>query len=292
MTSFGTNLGTGAAPPSRTAPPIEVIDSSNRASLRTTARELWRHRDLILILTRRDVSVRYKQAVFGLAWAVIQPLALVAVFSFFLNRSGQAAPDAVPYAAFALAGLIPWTFVSSSVLTGGDSLVTSANLVSKVYFPRLALPASALASWLPDLALSTGVLGVLMGVYRIVPGPSILALPGFVALAALTALGVAVWAAALNVAYRDVKHAVPFLVQFWLFATPVIYTAHHFEGAAGALVSINPMTATVVGFRWALLGVGPPSWASVLVSAASSLLILAAGLRYFGRTERYFADVV
>jgi lipopolysaccharide transport system permease protein len=271
---------------------VEVIDPSGNSSLRASLAELWHYRDLVYILTRRDVSVRYKQAVFGFGWAVIQPLVLVAVFAFFLNGNGRVSSGDVAYPAFALAGLVPWVFMSSSVLSGGESLVGSSNLVSKVYFPRLALPAAALLSWLPDLVLSLIVLGILMVVYGITPTLAIFALPGFVILAALTALGVSVWTAALNVAYRDVKHAVPFIVQFWLFATPGIYTAHHFTGALAAIVSINPMTGAVAGFRWALLGVAPPSWPSVAISSGVALFVLITGLRYFRRTERYFADVV
>jgi lipopolysaccharide transport system permease protein len=294
MSSVGTTpdpAGSKGSPAPSASHRVEVIDPSGNSSLRASLAELWHYRDLVLILTKRDVSVRYKQAVFGFAWAVVQPLVLVAVFAFFLNGSGQVSSRG-PYPAFALAGLIPWVFVSSSVLSGGESLVSSSNLVSKVYFPRLALPAAALLSWLPDLALSLVVLAVLMVVYGIVPTAAIAALPAFVVLAAVTALGVSVWTAALNVAYRDVKHAVPFIVQFWLFATPGIYTAHAFKGPLAAVVSINPMTGAVAGFRWALLGVEPPSWPAVAISSAVAVTVLITGLRYFRRTERYFADVV
>lgn len=289
MTSDGTVAG-APLPPAATR--VEVIDPSNRASLVASLAELWRHRDLVFILTMRDVSVRYKQAVFGFAWAVIQPLVLVAVFAFFLEGSGAVTSADVEYPAFALAGLVPWVFVSSSVVAGGESLVASANLVSKVYFPRLALPTAALLSWLPDLALSMTTLAVLMAIYGIAPNLALLALPGFILLAALAAMGFAVWTSALNVAYRDVKHAVPFIVQFWLFATPDIYTAHEFDGALAAIVHLNPMTGAVAGFRWAILGVTPPSWSSVAVSSVVALVVLMTGLRYFRRTERYFADVV
>lgn len=287
--------GTGLAAPAITPPAarrIEVIDPSGRASLAASLAELWRHRDLVLILTMRDVSVRYKQAVFGFAWAVIQPAVLVAVFTFFLNRSGEVDSLDVPYPAFALAGLVPWVFVSSSVVAGGESLVAGANLVSKVYFPRLALPTAALLSWLPDLVLALAALAILMGIYGIAPALALLALPAFVVLAVIAALGVAVWTAALNVAYRDVKHAVPFAVQLWLFATPGIYTAHDFDGPLAVLVDVNPMTGAVAGFRWATLGVTPPAWSSVAISAGVAIAVLMSGLRYFRRTERYFADVV
>lgn len=291
MTSDG--YGSSAAAAARSAAlRVEVIDPSGRASLAASLGELWRHRDLVFVLTMRDVSVRYKQAVFGFAWAVIQPVVLVAVFAFFLNGSGQATSGAVPYPAFTLAGLVPWVFVSSSVVAGGESLVASSNLVSKVYFPRLALPTAALLSWLPDLLLSMAALAVLMVIYGIAPNLALLALPGFALLATVTAMGFAVWTAALNVAYRDVKHAVPFIVQFWLFATPGIYTAHEFKGALAVVVYLNPMTGAVAGFRWALLGVTPPSWSSVASSSVVALVVLMTGLRYFRRTERYFADVV
>jgi lipopolysaccharide transport system permease protein len=282
----------GGAVEAPTAAPVVVLDPSARSSLRASLAELWRYRDLLLILTRRDIGVRYKQAVFGIAWAIVQPLALTAMFAFFLHRSGVASSSGVAYPVYALSGLVAWTFCSNGVMTGSDSLVLASNLVSKVYFPRLALPMASVFSWVPDLGLSLTLLGLLMAGYGVAPGVSLLALPLALSLAALCTLSITIWTSALNVAYRDVKNAVPFVVQFWLFATPGIYTSHHFTGPLQLLVSLNPATATVALMRWALIGTSPASWASVGTSVLASLLLLVTGLRYFRRTERYFADVI
>jgi len=236
--------------------------------------------------------VRYKQAAFGFGWAVVQPLVLVAVFALFVHRSGLVSSGRIPYPVFVLSGLVPWTFLSSGVLTGSESLVGSSSLISKVYFPRLALPVAALLSWVPDLLVGLGLLGVLMAVEGEVPAATAVLLPAFVVLAFLVALGATLWASALNVAYRDVRYAVPFAIQFWLFATPAVYSAHRFSGLVAALVSANPATSAVDGFRWALLGAAPPSWTAVGVSLGVPGALVASGLRYFRRTERYFADVV
>jgi lipopolysaccharide transport system permease protein len=271
---------------------VQLIDPSGRTSVRTAIREVLGHRDLLLLLARRDVSVRYKQAVFGFAWAVVQPLVLVAAFTLFLRGNGHVGSGGVAYPVFAMAGMVPWTFFSSAVIGGSQSLVGSSNLISKVYFPRLTIPTAAVLSWFFDLFLAVATLGVVMAVYRVPPSLTILLLPAVVVVALVAVLAVAVWTAALNVAYRDVKHAVPFAVQLWLFATPGIYTASRFHGALGAAVSLNPMTAVVALFRWSVLGTTPASWGAVGASAAVSVLLLGAGLVYFGRVEQYFADLI
>jgi lipopolysaccharide transport system permease protein len=281
-----------SAPPGPGRSHVELIEPSNRSTLRASVQELWRYRDLLYILTRRDVSVRYKQAFFGFAWAVVQPLVLVAVFAFFLHHNGLASAVRVPYPVFTLSGLVGWTFLASGVMTGSDSLVLNEKLVSKVYFPRLALPVAGVLSWLPDLLVGLAMVGVLLAVYGVAPSPSLLVLPFAMALAVVAGLSVTIWTAALNVAYRDVKNAVPFIVQFWLFATPSAYTAHAFKGPLFLLVSMNPATAVIALFRFSLAGVPPQSWDAVLLSLGVSLALLATGLRYFRRTERYFADVI
>lgn len=271
---------------------IRTMEPASRPTLVESARELWAYRDLVLILMRRDISVRYKQAVFGFAWAVAQPIALATVFSLFLQPDRRAPDEAIAYPVFALAGLAAWTFFASAVNAGSDSLVASENLISKVYFPRIALPTAAVLSWLPDLGLSTLVLGLVMAIYGEAPAWTVVLLPLLAGVAAIAALGVSLWAAALNVAYRDVRHAIPFLVQFWLFATPGIYTRREFHGFAETLVHLNPVNGVVQLFRWAALGASPPSWTGVVISGATMLLVLLTGVRYFRRVERYFADVI
>lgn len=252
--------------------------------------ELGGHLDLVYILVRRDISVRFKQALFGFGWAVLQPVVLVVVFSLFLHQ--DTGRSGVAYPVFAMAGLVPWTFFQSAAGAGGTSLVDNERLISKVYFPRLAIPLAAVLAWMPDLALSLVILGIMMVAYGVAPGVAILALPAFLLLAVVAAAGVAVWASALNVAYRDVKYAIPFLLQLWLFATPGIYSARRFSGAARVLVAANPATGFVEGMRYALVGVAPASWLAVSLSGVTAVALLASGLAYFARVERYFADVI
>jgi len=281
----------GAAPRDA-ATHVLAITPEARTSLRLALMELWGARDLVVILVRRDVGVRYKQAVFGFAWAIAQPLAFTVAFSLFLRPGNGGQVAGVDYPVFALAGLVAWSFFASGVNAGSESLLSNEKLISKVYFPRLSIPSSAVLAWLPDLGVALTMLGVTMAVYGEVPAWSLVLLPGFVALAFLAALGVSTWTSALNVAYRDVRHAVPFLVQFGLFATPGVYSAREFDGGAQLLVALNPATSIVHGFRWSILGVEPPSWGTMATSAAVVLLILMSGLRYFNRVERYFADVI
>jgi len=271
---------------------VLAITPEARTTLRSALAELWSARDLVQILVRRDVGVRYKQAVFGFAWAIAQPLAFTVAFSLFLDPGDGEQVGGVDYPVFALAGLVAWSFFASGVNAGSESLLGNEKLISKVYFPRLAIPSSAVLAWLPDLGVALAMLGVTMAIYGEGPALSVLALPAFVALAFLAALGVSTWTSALNVAYRDVRHAVPFLVQFWLFATPGVYSAREFDGVSEVLVALNPATSIVHGFRWSILGVEPPSWTAIGCSAGVIVVILMSGLRYFGRVERYFADVI
>lgn len=271
---------------------VLVVTPEARTSLRLSLIELWSSRDLVQILVRRDVGVRYKQAVFGFAWAIAQPLAFTVAFTLFLDPGNGQKVAGVDYPVFALAGLVAWSFFASGVNAGSESLLSNEKLISKVYFPRLTIPSSAVLAWLPDLGVALAMLGVTMAVFGQAPALSLVLLPAFVALAFLAALGVSTWTSALNVAYRDVRHAVPFIVQFWLFATPGVYSAREFGGAAQLLVALNPATSIVHGFRWSILGVEPPSWSAVACSAAVVVVILMTGLRYFSRVERYFADVI
>jgi len=273
--------------------PTLVIEPP-RGWARLGARELWHYRELLYFLTWRNVLVRYKQAVLGVLWAGLNPIITMLVFTVLFNKIlgvGSGSGD-VPYAVFTFAGLLPWNLFALSLSSAGTSLVGNANLITKVYFPRLVIPSSSVLGTLPDFLIGFGVLTVLMVVYQVVPTWHVVFLPFFVLLALVTALGVSLWLSALYVLYRDVQHVIPFLVQLWFFLTPVFYpTSEIPAGWASVVYNLNPMTGVVGGFRWALLGQQPPGplfW----LSAAMSLLVFAAGLIYFRRMERVFADVV
>jgi len=257
-------------------------------------RELWAYRELLFFLAWRDVLVRYKQAVLGVAWAVLQPLLTMVVFTVVFNRLlGVQSPDSdTPYAVFSYSGLLPWQFFAGALARSGVSLVSNAGLLTKVYFPRLVIPLSAVIAGLVDLAISFVVLLGLMAAYGLFPTWNIVFLPLFVILALATALAVSLWLSALNVLYRDVQYVIPFLVQLWMFISPVIYAIDEIPaGALRVAFSLNPMTGVIGGFRWALLGQRFPGgymWVSVGVVG----LLLIGGLFYFKRMERVFADVV
>ncbi len=217
---------------------------------------------------------------------------MMVVFTVFLGRLAKVPSDGIPYPVFAFSGLLPWTYFSNATGTATESLVSSSNLVSKVYFPRLAIPLAALLSWLPDLLVATGMLIMMMLAYGLMPAWTTVLLPVFALYALLAASSVSVWLSALNVAYRDVRYAVPFLIQLWLFATPVVYPASLVPGRFRALFGLNPMAGVVEGFRWGLLGRGHPPWALMGVSAAVALVLLVGGLYHFRRVEHGFADVI
>ena len=255
------------------------------------AGELWRYRDLGYFLVWRDLKVRYKQTAFGAAWAVIQPVLLMLVFSAFLGRIEGIGTPGIPYPLFALAGLVPWTLFSQSLNAASNSLVNSQNLISKVYFPRLLLPLSAVASFFIDFLVATVVLIVAMLMFGRIPTLGILWLPLLGVFAVLVALAVGLWLAAINVRYRDVKYAIPFLVQVWLFASPVAYSSQLVPESLRPLLALNPMTGVVEAVRWAALD-GPFPDAALLVSAAVTVVLLIGGAAYFRRVERTFADMI
>jgi lipopolysaccharide transport system permease protein len=254
--------------------------------------ELWRYRELLYFLTKRELQIRYKQSLFGVAWAILQPLAYAFVFALIFGRVAGLSSQGVPYAVFALAALVPWIFVSQSVTQSASSLVGDANLLTKVYFPRLVVPVGKVLSFLVDLVLALCVLGLFVAVYDVQPSVGLAALPLFLLLAVATAAAVGVLLGALNVKYRDVAVAVPLFVQLWLFATPVIYPGTYITGAWHYVYALNPMVSVIEGVRWAFLGTPAPGGWSVVISAASALAMLVAALVYFRRTERFFADVV
>jgi lipopolysaccharide transport system permease protein len=255
-------------------------------------RELWEYRELLYFLTWRDVKVRYKQTALGAAWAIIQPLFMMVVFSLFFGRLAGVPSDGVPYPVFSFCGLLPWQLFANSLTQSSNSLVGSQNLITKVYFPRLVVPISAVLAGLVDFTVASVILLGMLLYYGIVPGWQILALPGLVLLAVMTALGVGLWLSALNVQYRDVRYTINFLVQFWLFATPVAYSSSIVPEKWRALYGLNPMVGVVDGFRWALLGKPESPGASFLVSVIVVVVLVVGGLYYFRRLEQEFADIV
>lgn len=270
--------------------PVHIAPSSGWRAL--DFRELWQYRDLIFFLAWRDVKVRYKQTALGIAWAILQPLVAMAIFTLFLGGLVHVPSDGLPYPIFAFVGLLPWTYFANAATSASSSLVANTNLVSKVYFPRLAIPIAAVLAGLVDLAIGLAVLGILLIFFGIHPGPGVVLLPAFAALMVLTALSVGVWLSALDVQYRDVRYAIPFLIQVWLFATPVVYPSSVVPEMYRAIYGLNPLAGVVEGFRWALLGHTEFPGALILVSSMVTAVVLISGLFYFRRMERSFADVI
>lgn len=252
--------------------------------------ELWHHRELLFFLTWRDIKVRYKQTVLGAAWAVLQPFLLMVVFSVVFGQLAKVPSDDLPYPLFAFCALLPWQLFSHGVTQSANSVVASQNLVTKVYFPRLIIPLAAVLPALVDFFLAFVILIGMMAYYGVVPTIAVLTLPLFLLLALVTAVGVGLWLAALNVEYRDIRYTMTFLVQFWLFATPVAYPSSLLDEPWRTIYGINPMVGVVEGFRWALLGTADPPGAAILISAVVSLSVLVSGMFYFRRMERTFAD--
>jgi lipopolysaccharide transport system permease protein len=284
---------TPPAPPAPAAAPSPVVHirpSEGWVSLQL--QELWAYRELLYFLIWRDIKVRYKQTALGAAWAIIQPLFTMIVFSVFFGRLAKVPSDGLPYPVFSFAALVPWTFFANGLAQSANSLVSSQNLIKKVYFPRLTIPIASVLSGLVDFALAFAMLLVLMLYYGIVPTLNVIWLPAFLLLALVTSLGVSLWLAALNVEFRDVRHIVPFIVQFWLFATPIAYPSSLLDEPWRTLYGINPMVGVVEGFRWALLGTGAAPGPLVGVSSVVALAGLVSGAFYFRRLERTFADRV
>ena len=271
--------------------PIVRIRPAKRA-LDLNLRELWEYRDLLVFLAWRDITVRYKQTLLGAAWAIIQPLFSMVVFTIFFGRLAGIPSDGTAYPVFTYVALLPWQYFAAAMTQSSNSLVGSSTLLTKVYFPRLVIPLSAVLPPLVDFAIALVVLLGLMVGYRVAPTVNVVLLPAFLLVAVVAALGVGLWLSALNVPYRDVRYAVPFLVQFWMFASPVVYGSGLVPAEWRVLYGLNPMTGVIEGFRWALLGTGPGPGAMTAVSVASALLLLLSGLAYFRRMERTFADVV
>lgn len=254
--------------------------------------EVWRFRELLYFLTWRDVIVRYKQTALGASWAIIQPFLTMVVFSLFFGHLASMPSDGIPYPVFSFAALVPWTFFANGLTQSSNSLVGSANLIQKVYFPRLMIPAASVLGGVIDFILAFVVLLGMMAFYRIVPSINVLWLPGFLLLALITSLGVGLWLSALNVRFRDVRYVVPFITQFWLFATPIAYPSSLLEEPWRTIYGLNPMVGVVEGVRWALLGTKTAPGAMIAVSSLTSVLVLVSGAYYFRRMEKAFADII
>jgi lipopolysaccharide transport system permease protein len=253
--------------------------------------ELWSSRELVLILALRNIKIRYKQTLLGVAWAVLQPLAGVAIFTIVLGRLANIPSEGIPYPVFVFAGLALWMYFSNAASAAAESLVQYRDLVTKVYFPRLLAPLAAILPGLIDLGISLLAVGVFMVVFGVVPSAAIAFVPFWILAAVLITFGVALWLSALNARYRDVRNALSFLLQIWLFATPVVYPSSLVHGGWHFLLAMNPIAGLVEVFRWSLIGApAPGAW--VLVSFAVGLLILLSGLIYFARVQRRFADFI
>lgn len=252
---------------------------------------LWRYRELLLMLAWRDVKVRYKQTVLGAAWAILQPFFAMMVFVVFFGRLAGISSDGVPYPIFAYVGLLPWIFFSNAVTNAGNALVESAGLITKVYFPRAVIPAGAILAGLLDFAIASILLIAMMAWYCIWPGPALAMLPMLVVLTVAAALAVGLWLSALNVKYRDIRYAIPFLMQMWLFLTPVIYPVSIVPMKWRWLLALNPMAGTIESYRSALLG-KPFAWTELGISAVATILALLYATYSFGRMEGEFADVI
>ncbi|HUJ10939.1 MAG TPA: ABC transporter permease [Verrucomicrobiae bacterium] len=271
-------------------PYIRLQPSKGWVSLKL--RELWEYRELLYFLTWRDIKIRYKQTALGASWAVIQPVFTMVIFSLFFGKLAKIPSDGVPYPIFSFTGLVPWTLFVYGLSQSSNSLVGSANLIRKVYFPRLVIPISSLFSGVVDFLIAFGILVGMMLCFRISPTINVIWVPFFVLLTLVTSLGVGLWLSALNVEYRDVKYVVPFVTQFWMYATPIAYPSSLVPQRWRALYGLNPMSGVVEGFRWGLLGTKTHPEAILIVSSATAVVLLISGALYFRRMERTFADIV
>src|SRR5262245_58381891 len=283
--TFPTQAQTGSADPL-----IRVEPSNGWVSLKL--REVWAYRELLYFLIWRDVKVRYKQTAIGAGWAILQPFLTMVVFSVFFGRLAEIPSDGIPYPIFTFAALVPWTFFANGLNQSANSLVGSANLITKVYFPRLVVPLATVLSGIVDFVLALIVLLGMMLYYGLMPTINVLWLPFFLLLALAASLGVGLWFSALNVQYRDVRYVVPFFTQLGLFATPIAYPSSLLSEPWRTIYGLNPMVGVVDGFRWALLGTHTSPGLITVASSLMTLAILIAGLFYFRRMEKTFADVV
>ncbi len=290
----------GAARPATTSSSAErsvTIIVPPRAWQLINLRELWEHRELMYLMAWRDIKVRYKQTFLGAAWAVLQPALMMVVFTVFFGRLAKVPSGGLPYPLFAYAGLLPWTFFATAIANAGNSVIGSERLITKIYFPRLAVPFAAVGAAVVDLVVAFGLLIAMMLYYGIAPGPGLLLVPVLVGLMVLSAVGVGTLLAALNVSYRDFRYVIPFLVQLWMFATPSVYMQVDAASETASrdwpsvLMALNPMTALIKAFRAATLG-GPIPWASLGSAAACVVVVCVVGCLYFRKVEDGFADII
>jgi len=253
--------------------------------------ELWNYRELLASFTMRDIKIRYKQTGLGFAWAIIQPLFMMVIFTIIFGGFAKIPSDGIPYPLFSFAALLPWMLFAEGMTRSTMSMVANAGIMTKVYFPRLIMPISGILSPLVDFAVSISILAVMMIYYGFVPTINVVFLPLFILLAVATSLGVGLWLSALNVKYRDFQYTVPFIIQIWMYASPVVYPASMFPKSLQFLYGLNPMAGVIEGFRWALLGTAMPS-GMIFVSVGIVILLLVSGMFYFRRMEQYYADIV
>ncbi|MFV2081279.1 MAG: ABC transporter permease [bacterium] len=271
---------------------VTTVIEPSRGWLAINFREVWSYRELLTLLIWRDISIRYRQSLVGIGWAVIQPVMTMLIFTVIFGKFAKLPSDGIPYPIFTFCALLPWTYFARSLTDSSDSLVASSHLITKVYFPRLVLPLSKVFAGLVDFCIAFVLLLGMMVYYGIKPTMGIFLLPIFMIIAILTALGVGLWLTALNVRYRDIKFVVPFLTQIWLYASPVAYTSSLVPPKWQWLYGMNPMVGVIEGFRWALLGRVMPNPTMMLVSFSVVLVLLFSGLFYFRRVERTFADII
>jgi lipopolysaccharide transport system permease protein len=269
-----------------------IVIETRKSLLHLDLKAIWEYRELLYFLVWRDLKVRYRQTVIGIGWVVLQPLMTMAIFTAVFGTFAKIPSDGLPYPIFAYSALLPWNLFASSLTRAGESVVGNAQLISKIYFPRLLLPFSGILSPIVDFAISFVILVIMMIWFGTLPTWGVLALPFFLLLAVLTALAVGLWLSALNVRYRDVGHTVPFLIQLWMFASPVAYPVSLIPEKWRMLYSLNPMAGVIEGFRWALLGKESPDFGVITISSVMVLALLLPGIVYFKYTERTFADVV
>lgn len=275
----------------RDASPVTVIEPP-RGFLAPDLLEIWRHRELLYFLVWRDITVRYKQTIVGAAWAVLQPFATMVVFTLFFGALAGLPSDGLPHPVFYYSGLLPWMYFATALQTATNSVVEHQRIVTKVYFPRVLLPMAGVLPGLLDGAIAFGMLLLMMAVYGVAPTASILLAPLVILVAALAALAVGLWLAALNAAYRDVRYVVPFLIQLWMFASPVAYPSGLVPERWRWLYGLNPMVGVIDTFRWAVTGAGRPSFVLLAAGTVATVVVLLSGLMYFGRVEQTVADIV
>ncbi|MBN2303290.1 MAG: ABC transporter permease [Anaerolineae bacterium] len=270
----------------------EIIIKPAQGWIPLDLRELWDYRELLFYMTWRDITVRYKQTLMGATWAILQPVANMVLFSIIFGRLAKMDSEGLPYPLFSYSAVLPWAFFSGGLSRSSGSLVGNSNLIKKVYFPRLVVPLSAVITGLPDFGLAFLVVIGMMIYYGIYPASLVvLLLPFFLLLAAITALGVGLWFSAMNVIYRDTRYIISFLLRFWMYATPVVYSSKVLDEPWRTLYAVNPMVGVIEGFRWALLGQGDPPGFMLFVSTVAALVILISGAYYFRRMEKIFADL-